>query len=212
LNTLWLDTPTAYTGEQLAAHWIYNTTGLLGPAMVAFAGPAHVSLGHMVDLEDVRQNAPIASAGMLHFLTELYDMPLTTGIALQRLWISAIQQDLHLNYAPEAAQPVCTLRRQGNDLWWLPEKRKLSVAITTQTPTSIVMHTAFNLTRDGAPVPTIGLCSDFAVPEKAIPQLAAEWMGLFVQELDSLQRSSWKVRAVSGVAVTGIPVSGVAVV
>lgn len=188
MHQYWLAENTTYTGEQLSPHWIYNTTGLLGNAVLAFVGPANVNLNHMVDLEDVRLNAPIASSQMLHFLVEMFDTPLLTGIALQRLWIAAIFADI--------AQKTggLNLTREGNDLWWTQERRKLSVAICTASTTSILMHLAFNLNRDGAPVATIGLESDLGLTDW--PALGHDWGSLLIMEWQGIQRSSWKVRAV----------------
>lgn len=74
-----------YDGTPLAPHWIYRKFNLLGDALVAFVGPAKVDLDHMVDLEDVKQNAPIYSPKMLHFLGEWFIDSLETGILLQHL-------------------------------------------------------------------------------------------------------------------------------
>jgi uncharacterized protein len=184
----WLADPLTYTGDQLAPHWIYQTTGLLGDAVVGFTGAAQVDLSHMVDLEDVRLQAPIASQAMLHFVVELFDLPLKTGIALQRLWISAIHADIHQRTGGHC------LTREGNDLWWIPERRKLSVAICTVSPTSVLMHLAFNLNREGAPVDTVGLESDLGLTDW--PTLGQHWANLLMEEWAGICRSSWKVRAV----------------
>ncbi|MGD9580006.1 MAG: DUF366 family protein, partial [Vampirovibrionia bacterium] len=56
-----------YDGTQLSPHWIYNEFGLLGDAIVAFIGECEVNLDHMVDLQDVKENAPIYSKKMLSF-------------------------------------------------------------------------------------------------------------------------------------------------
>jgi uncharacterized protein len=183
------DPPLTYTGDQLTPHWVFRQTGLLGPAVAAFAGPAFVDLAHMVDWEDVQSQSPIAANAMLHFVAELFDMPFSTGVALQRLWISAIQQDIHARLGQRC------LTRDGNDLWWLPERRKLSVAITTVSPTSVLMHYGVNITRDGAPVPTVGLTSDLGLTD--IPALAHDWGQLLIAEWADIQRGVWKVRAVS---------------
>jgi uncharacterized protein len=182
--------PITYTGDQLAPHWIYQQTGVLGPAVASFVGPAHVDLAHMLDWEDVRQQAPIAADQMLHFVVELFGVDLPLGIALQRLWIARIQQDLH-----QRTGQLCLLRT-GNDLWWTPEKRKLSVAICTASTTSILMHLGFNVTRAGAPVPTIGLVSDLHCNTQQLPALAAQWANCLAEEWYAIQRASWKVRAV----------------
>ena len=185
----WLAEPLIYTGDQLAPHWIYQKTGLLGDTVVGFTGAADVDLSHMVDLEDVRLQAPIAAQAMLHFVVELFDLPLLSGIALQRLWISAIQVDIGQRTGGNS------LTREGNDLWWTQERRKLSVAICTVSPTSVLMHLGVNLNREGAPVPTVGLESDFGLTDW--PALGQHWANLLAEEWAGVRRSSWKVRAVS---------------
>jgi hypothetical protein len=185
----WLNDQHTYTGDQLSPHWIYTLTGVLGSALVAFTGPAAVDLDHMVDLEDVRLQAPIKADRMLHFIVEMFDVSLITGIALQRLWISAIHADINARGTHQL------VNREGNDLWWTAERRKLSVAICTRSTTSVLMHLAFNIDRHGAPVPTIGLASDLGLgPDWS--SLAQDWAHMLITEWQAIQRSSWKVRAV----------------
>jgi C4-dicarboxylate-binding protein DctP len=54
-----------YDGRQLAPHWIYRQHDLMGDAAVAFVGPCQVDLSEMVDIEDVKNVAPIYSPLML---------------------------------------------------------------------------------------------------------------------------------------------------
>ncbi|MDD4239045.1 MAG: DUF366 family protein, partial [Desulfotomaculaceae bacterium] len=65
-----------YNGTQLSSHWAFRSMGLLGDSIVSFQGPCRVMLAEMVDLEDVRKNAPIFSHNMLHFIVEHFDMDL----------------------------------------------------------------------------------------------------------------------------------------
>ncbi len=137
-----------YDGTQLAPHWIYRTTGKLGDSLVAFLGPADVTLDHMVDLEDVAKKAPIASARMLHFVGEWFRDSLEVGVLLQHLFVNEIYEEL-------LESGVKPLRRRGNDIYF--DGRKLSVSIATRSPVSVLMHAAVNVTSEGTPVPTSNL-------------------------------------------------------
>jgi uncharacterized protein len=143
-----LDGEILYDGTQLAPHWIYRKTGKLGDALVAFTGPADVSLEHMVDLEDVAKKAPIASARMLHFVGEWFRDSLEVGVLLQHLFVNEIYETL-------LERGVKTLSRRGNDIYF--DGRKLSVSIATRSPVSVLMHAAVNLTSEGTPIPTSNL-------------------------------------------------------
>ena len=61
-----------YDGHQLAPHWIYRNFDILGDAIVAFVGPCKVDLSEMVDIEDVKAEAPIYSPLMLHCIAEFF--------------------------------------------------------------------------------------------------------------------------------------------
>jgi uncharacterized protein len=137
-----------YDGTQLAPHWIYRRTGKLGDALVAFEGPADVSLDHMVDLEDVARRAPIASARMLHFIGEWFVDSLQVGVLLQHLFVNEVYEEL-------LERGIRNLRRRGNDIYF--EDRKLSVSIATRSPVSVLIHAAFNITSEGTPIPTSNL-------------------------------------------------------
>lgn len=137
-----------YDGTQLAPHWIFRKTGKLGDAVVAFVGPADVSLDHMVDLEDVAKQAPIASAKMLHFVGEWFRDSLEVGVLLQHLFVNEIYEEL-------LESGVKNLSRRGNDIYF--DGRKLSVSIATRSPVSVLMHAAVNITSEGTPIPTSNL-------------------------------------------------------
>jgi hypothetical protein len=137
-----------YDGRQLAPHWIYREFDLKGDAMVAFSGPADVSLDHMVDLEDVKKKAPIGSPLMLHFLAEWFHDSLESAILMQHLFVCEIYEALLERGLPG-------LHRRGNDIYY--GGKKFSVSIATKSLVSVLMHTAVNIETDGTPVPTSGL-------------------------------------------------------
>ncbi len=148
LKTLYIDTPTTYDGTQLRSHWIYEQTGVLGNALVAFTGPADVKLDHMVDLEDVRQKAPIYSPLMLHFLGEWFDDSLEKAILYQHFFAANVYELLW-------EKGVKGLRRRGNDIYCT--EKKLSVSIATRSPVSLLVHVGLNIQTENTPVPTAGL-------------------------------------------------------
>lgn len=169
-----------YDGRQLAAHWIYRQHDLLGDAIVAFRGPCEVKLTEMVDIEDVKANAPIYSPEMIHFIAEFFDLDLEKTVYRQRLLIVTAKE-----YIEERLnRPV---QRRGDDLYLLrPDGRpgKLSVSIATSSPVSTLIHTGFNVRSEGTPVPTVALAElgldphDFAqaVLERYSAEVADIWL------------------------------------
>lgn len=116
-----------YDGRQLASHWIYRNFDLMGDAAVAFLGPCHVDLNEMVDIEDVKAQAPIFSPRMLHVIAEFFSSDLHTTVYRQRLLIVTAKELLETMTDRQVT-------RKGDDLY-LPRADgspgKLSVSITT---------------------------------------------------------------------------------
>ncbi len=137
-----------YDGTQLAPHWIYRKFDLLGNAVVAFVGPATVTLEHMVDLADVKKQAPIYSPKMLHFLAEFFIDSFDQGILLQHLFVANVYEWLW-------EKSIKGLSRKGNDIY--VDGKKLSVSVCTKSTVSILIHYAANIETEGTPVPTKGL-------------------------------------------------------
>ncbi len=182
MKRAWLDGENAYDGTQLRSHWIYGMTGVLGDAIVAFEGPADVPTSNMADLIDVRENAPIFSKSMLHFIIEHFGCDLELAVARQRLLVAE---------AADLLRPsVGEIRRSGNDLY--SGEKKLSVSIATASPVSSLIHFAVNISSDGTPVPTLGL-GDLKVDPKAF---ADELMRSYCEEISSMREARCKVRAV----------------
>ena len=151
MKTHFSDALLTYTGNELSPHFIQKHFKLSENALVAFCGPAHVPIEHMVDLEDVQKNAPIYSPLMLHFLAEWFIDSLDQGILLQHLFVDELY---HLFWERTSARPA-PFSKRGNDLFY--ESRKLSVSITTRSAVSVLMHTGINIETEGTPVPTAGL-------------------------------------------------------
>jgi uncharacterized protein len=184
LHTRYIKKNITYTGVELRAHWIMDVTGCIGDAIVAFQGAAQVPIGHMVDLVDVRENAPIFSQLMIHFLVEHFVMPLSEGVVRQRLLIALIAEELR-SY-PRAAGIV----RQGDDLY--DGKKKLSVSIATVSPVSCCMHIGLNIIAKGAPVPAKGL-ADYGIDPA---RFAARIMQRYADECAEMEEAQCKVRSV----------------
>ncbi len=183
LLTRWLGRELAYDGGALAPLWAYRALGLSGPSAVAFSGPCSVPLEGMVDQEDVRRRAPIASARMLHLIAEDFSSDLEGAVWRQRL-LTAIALDL-LRAHPKARRVV----RRGDDLW--DGRAKLSVSIATVTPVSTKMHFGINILSKGTPVRTRGL-SDYAVP---VAPFAKRLLAAYAKEWGEVQAARFKVRA-----------------
>lgn len=184
MKTLWVEQEIGYDGTQLRSHWIYHQFGILGDACVAFVGPCDVPLAHMVDQEDVKNQAPIHSQRMLHFIAEFFQHDLTTTILLQRNLVSLAQQEIVFR------SKISSIVRGGNDLY--ETGLKLSVSIATCSPVSTLIHFGLNVISAGTPVPTKGL-EDYRIPPI---DLAKSLLATFQNECETLQIHRAKVRAV----------------
>lgn len=180
MKSKFIDKQICYDGTQLRSHWIMDTTGIVGDAIVSFIGPADVSTKHMVDLVDVRDNAPIFSKSMLHFIVEHFDSDLTLTIARQRILIAIAFEVMNSS----------GLRRTNNDIYL--GKKKASVAIATSSPISTLIHFGINVTSEDTPVITTSLDEIGIDPE----QLSKKVMNRYCNELESMYISKCKVRTV----------------
>lgn len=183
MKTLFLDTDMRYDGSQLAGHFAYRHFGLLGDSALAFVGECEVKLDAMVDLEDVRQNEPIYSTRMLHFIVESFQLDLKGGVLLQRLMAAQILETLR-------ERGVHRLRRSGDDLYL--GERKLSVSIATRSATSTLIHLGLNVSSAGTPVPTVGL-EDLGIEAKPFAEACLE---ILSEEYRSILQATYKVRGV----------------
>lgn len=187
MKTLWIQSTAAYDGTQLDPLVNYLKHGLMGDSMVAWVGPCEVSFDHMVDGEDLREQAAIRGSRMLHFVMEVFDRDLFAGVACQRI-MASLAKDLVTEKAG-ARLGKETLRREGDDLYW--GSKKLSISIATKSPNSTLMHFAMNVSNEGTPVPTCALKDDFGLDEK---EVAAELLSRFQREYESILQATWKVK------------------
>lgn len=173
-----------YTGRELCSHFIFRTYGLAGDSAVAFVGPCHVEAGDLVDLEDARDQAPIHSPRMLHFLIEHFQTDLEKAVYRQRLLIVLTAENLRrLVGLPD-------LVRRGDDLF--VGSRKLTVSIATASAVSTLIHVGINVRTEGTPVPTAGLAEWEIDP----PALARAVLADYQRELAGIYASRVKVRPV----------------
>jgi len=174
----------AYTGHQLRSHWIYETFGLQGDAIVAFRGPCRVALTEMVDREDVIAGEDIQAAEMLHLIAEHFDRDLTRAVLRQRLLICMIAE--RLQRAPAMPAPT----RDGDDLYI--DERKLSVSIATVSPVSTLIHVGINVDATGAPVAACGL-GEWDIDAD---RLAEDLLASYSAEARDIYLATCKVRGV----------------
>lgn len=186
--THFIEKKMAYDGTQLRSLYAYLNHGTLGPSIISFRGPCSISFEHMVDGEDLLAKAVIQGDDMLHFIIEVFDRDLFSGVALQRLFASICRDYLH----PQAVRSLGDqgLVRDGDDIYF--SDRKLSISIATKSPVSTLVHFAMNVSNQGTPVKTVCLQDLGVQPEVA----AVEIMNLFKAEYLSIVAATQKVRPV----------------
>lgn len=186
MKTFFDDKVLPYTGRELAPLRNYLHYGLLGNSTVAWTGPCRVDISEMVDGEDVRAGSTIAGDSMLHFVTELFDVPLVAGVLLQRLFAEMLVREL-----VDHGVDIQKLRRSGDDVFY--DNKKFNISIATRSINSVLVHVAVNIKNSGAPVPICAL-EDFQIStqkfaKNLLQKLEAEWTDI----LDA----TYKVRGVS---------------
>lgn len=186
--TYFIEKKMTYDGAQLRSLYAYLNHGILGPSIVSFRGPCSISFDHMVDGEDLLAKAVIEGSDMLHFIIEIFDRDLFSGVALQRLFASICRDYLN----PQAMRTLGDqgLVRDGDDIYF--SDRKLSISIATKSPMSTMVHFAMNISNKGTPVKTLSLDDLGVKPEKA----AEDIMNLFKTEYLSILAATQKVRPV----------------
>ena len=170
----WIEEPIHYDGTQLKPLFAYLKWGILGDSIVSWRGSCDVGFEHMVDGEDLIAESAIAGSDMVHFIIEVFDRELATGVLLQRIF-AAIVKDLLVEMSNELEEH--SLARDGDDLYW--GDRKLSISIASQSAVSTMVHFAVNVSNMGTPVRTCSL-EDLGVDARefagaAMDALALEW-------------------------------------
>lgn len=186
MKAKFLTTQDCYDGTQLESLRNYLKHQILGDSIVAWVGPCDVSFEHMVDGEDLLQQAQICGSSMLHFVIEKFDSTLLAAVALQRLLASQIKDELQV--CAKQQELARSLTRDGDDLF--AGGKKLSISIATQSPVSSLIHFAMNVKNEGTPVPTLSL-EDLGVEPKVFAETI---MNRFCTELHSIEEATRKVR------------------
>lgn len=186
MQSKFLDSKEFYDGTQLRSLFAYLQHGVLGDSIVSWIGPCNVSLDHMVDGEDLRENSQIRGEQMVHFIVEMFDCSLFAAVNAQRLLASIVMEKLRLlSPLKEQAQK---LRRDGDDIFL--ENQKLSISIATVSPSSALIHFAVNVVNEGTPVETLSL-KDLQVDAQ---KFADTIITAFAGEMTSVKQATQKVK------------------
>ncbi|RYZ65978.1 MAG: DUF366 family protein [Proteobacteria bacterium] len=186
MQSLFIDKKITYDGHQLKSLHAYLTYGVLGNSVISWVGPCNITFEHMVDGEDLIAGAKIEGAEMLHFIIEIFDRDLFSGVALQRLFTSIIRD--YLQNAAQATLGKDVLERDGDDIFW--DTRKLNISIAAKSPVSTMIHCAVNCTNRGTPVATCSL-EDLKLQASKV---ATDVMVLLQREFESISKATQKVR------------------
>ena len=183
MNTIFVQEKIKYIGKELSPHWIYKKFNRMGDSICAFLGEVEVKLTEMVDIEDVIDNSPIYSKEMLNFIVEIFEIPLTQAVYIQRLLITTIKEELE--------NRGFFIKRNGDDLFF--EDGKLTVSIATKSITSTLIHTGINIKSEGAPIKVSAL-NDMGIFD--IENFAKTIMEKFNNEIEDIKLATTKVRGV----------------
>jgi len=180
LEIKYIDKKIKYDGSQLAPHWIYKSTGIMGDAAVAFCGPCNIPYDNMADLEDVLDSSSIKADSMLHFICELFGKDCFTAVAVQNAFVSEMQNAL--------LKKGVYVSKIGDDLF--VGKGKLSISIATVSTVSALIHVGLNIENKGTPVVTAAL-KDFSIKPE---DLAKDVLKRLNKEYSRMILASCKVR------------------
>ena len=200
-----LDKETPYFGPELRPHWILETTGIYGSAIVGFQGPCHVKTEKLVDWEDRLAQDSIQARSMLHFVGEFFGISLESGVFAQRLFMQWAQKLLSLRpLIDQKTKVIYCIERRGDDLYLVPQggdahpERKLSVSIATASSVSVLIHWGINIDSTGAPSTVkAGGLQDFGWSRDMILDFAKELLTQYIEELEEIRIAQCKVRPVS---------------
>lgn len=183
MQSKFIDKKLDYNGSQLRSHFILEESGLMGDAIVSFAGKCDVK-EHMVDLEDSMKKEFIKSDGMLHFIAEHFDGNLERAILRKRILIGIMLEELH-----KSVKKV-SFNRSGNGIY--SGEKKLTVSVATASPVSTLIHAGLNITAKGAPVP-VACLSEHGIDPKKFANIVLK---RYCAEMESVKVSRSKVKGV----------------
>ncbi len=156
MQSIILDTKLDYDGSQISSLWAYNFADVQEDSVIAFRGGCDVSIEHMIDLEDRKNDDLILSEDMLHFIVEHFDSTdLKLVYARQRLFTAI---------ASEVLSQYCNhIIRKGDDLF--VAGKKLTVSIASTSAVSQKFHFGINISHDHyGSLHDLGACNDEIVP------------------------------------------------
>ena len=185
MKSLYLKKKQTYDGTQLKSLYAYLNHKMMGNSVISWSGPCDISFEHMLDGEDLLEKSAIRGSMMLHFIAEIFDRDLAFAVALQRLFVAIIKDELNHAIAVLKKDP---LTQSGDDLYW--GKKKLSISIATVSPVSQMIHWALNISNKGTPVATCSL-EDFGVGPQ---EFAEKIMKLWCAEFESIIQATQKVK------------------
>lgn len=188
MQTRFIEKNFPYDGTQLRSLFAYLEHGVLGPSIVSWLGACSISFEHMVDGEDLLEKAVIQGDEMVHFIIEVFDRDLFSGVLLQRMFATIAKDYLQVKASGTLAGK--SLHRDGDDIYL--DDRKLSISIATRSPVSVMVHFAMNVTNKGTPVKTLSL-EDLKIDPRKVSE---DLMALFKREFDSVLIATQKVRPV----------------
>jgi len=177
MNTKWIPETIHYDGTQLKPLFAYLNCGIIGDSIVSWRGSCDVSFEHMVDGEDFIAGSTISGSEMIHFIVEVFDRELATGVLIQRVFASIVK-DLLIELSSDLDDQ--SLVRDGDDLYW--GDRKLSISVASQSSISTMIHFAVNVSNSGTPVKTCSLEDLRVDPQEfagaAMDALSLEWTSI----------------------------------
>lgn len=185
MQSLYIEKQFTYDGSQLRSLFAYLEYRILGPSIISWRGRCSIPFEFMADGEDILSKSLIQGDEMLHFIIEVFDRELFTGVALQRLFASIAKDYLQKN---STFSEAINLVRDGDDIYLFD--KKLSISIAAKSPVSVMVHFAMNITNEGTPVRTLCLNELGVAPVKA----AEDLMEIFRREYLSIVDATQKVR------------------
>lgn len=186
MQTFFIPKKIKYDGSQLAPLYSYLNHKILGDSIISWIGACDVSFANMKDGEDLISLSPIRGQLMLHFIIEIFDQNLFSGVSCQRLFASIVKD--YLNRKAAKALGANFLLRDGDDIFL--KNRKLSISIASCSAVSTQVHFAMNISNKGTPVPTLSL-EDLNLSPK---EVATEVMQLWSKEYQSIRVATQKVK------------------
>ncbi len=186
MKSLFVKSKIKYDGSQLHSLYSYLEHKVLGDSILSWVGPCDVTFDHMVDGEDLLQKASIKAESMLHFIIEVFDLNLFSGVCMQRLFAEKLIS--YIRHQSKNKELASQLVRCGDDIYC--GDGKLNISIATVSPSSVMIHFAVNVDGIGAPVKVVSL-NEFGLEPK---ETALALMELFVQEFEHMKRATQKVK------------------